>query len=128
MTAKECRVAQMGADAKPHSEGCRELIRQAIMNDDVGQQRLLAAKSARLVGRRTTVCGNERVEAAQEGPDDAMNRSACCEQRERSGREESCCDVIASRKRGSEEEVGPPDDPRISRRLMSHRWASAKWQ
>ena len=39
-----CRVAQVGAEAKPHSEGCRERIRQAMMNDDVGQQRLRAAE------------------------------------------------------------------------------------
>ena len=39
-----CRVAQVGAEAKPHSEGCRERIRQAMMNDDEGQQRLRAAE------------------------------------------------------------------------------------
>ena len=37
-------MAQMGAEAKPHSEGCRERIRQAMMNDEVGQQRLHAAE------------------------------------------------------------------------------------
>ena len=55
-----CHVGRVGAEAKPHSEGCRERIRQAMMNDDVGQQRLRAAGAARLVGRRTTVCGNEK--------------------------------------------------------------------
>ena len=39
-----CRVAQVGAEAKPHSEGYRERIRQAMMNDDVGQQRVRAAE------------------------------------------------------------------------------------
>ena len=34
----------MGVEAKPHSEGCRERIRQAMMNDDVGQPRLRAAE------------------------------------------------------------------------------------
>ena len=29
---------------KPHSEGCRERIRQAMLNDDVGQQKLHAAE------------------------------------------------------------------------------------
>ena len=32
-----CRVAQSGAEVKAHSEGCRERIRKAMMNDDVGQ-------------------------------------------------------------------------------------------
>ena len=39
-----CRVAQVGAEAKPHREGCRERVRQAMMNDDVGQQRLRAVE------------------------------------------------------------------------------------
>ena len=59
-----CRVAQVGAAAKPHSEGCREHIRQAMMNDDVGQQRLRAAE------QRVSSAGEEqsvatRVEAAR---------------------------------------------------------------
>ena len=33
----------MGAEAKPHSGGCRERTIHAVMNDDVGQQRLHAA-------------------------------------------------------------------------------------
>ena len=37
-------MAQVGAEAKPQSEGYRERIRQAMMNDDVGQQRLRAAE------------------------------------------------------------------------------------
>ena len=37
-------MAQVGAEAKPHSEGCRERIRQAMLNDDVGQQKLHAAE------------------------------------------------------------------------------------
>ena len=39
-----CPLAQLGAEAKPHSEGCRERIRQAMMKDDVDQQRLRAAE------------------------------------------------------------------------------------
>ena len=31
-----CNAAQLGTEAKPHSEGCRERIRRATMNDDVG--------------------------------------------------------------------------------------------
>ena len=37
-------VAQLGAEAKPHCEGCRERIKQAMMNDDVGQKRLHAVE------------------------------------------------------------------------------------
>ena len=68
-----CRVAQVGAEATLHSEGCRERIRQAMMNDDVGQQRLRAAE------QRGSSAGEQpsatRVEAAQEGPDEAMNQA-----------------------------------------------------
>ena len=60
-----CRVAQVGAEAKPHSEGCRERIRQAMMNDDVGQQRLRAAEQrGSSAGEQPSVA--TRVEAAQE--------------------------------------------------------------
>ena len=84
-----CRVAQVGAEAKPHSEGCRERIRQAMMNDDVGQQRLHAAEQrGSSAGEQPSVA--TRVEAAQEGPEQIMNqasaasseREACSEQRE----------------------------------------------
>ena len=74
-----CRMAQMGAEAKPHSEGCRE----RIMNEKVGQQRLYAAE------QRVSPAGEQqpvatRVEAAQEGPDEAMNQApACCDKREK---------------------------------------------
>ena len=62
-----CRVAQVGAEAKPHSEGCRERIRQAMVNDDVGQQRLRAAqKRVSSAAEQPSVA--TRVEAAQEGP------------------------------------------------------------
>ena len=85
-----CRLAQVGAEAKPHSAGCRGRIRQAMMTDDVCQQRLRAAeKRVSSAGEQPSVA--TRVEAAQETPDEAMNqasaakqrkRSACCEQRE----------------------------------------------
>ena len=39
-----CLVAQLGAEAKPHREARRERIRQAMMSDNVGQQRLHAAE------------------------------------------------------------------------------------
>ena len=42
-----CNAAQLGAEAKPHSEGCRERIRQAMVNDDMGQQRLQEAEQRR---------------------------------------------------------------------------------
>ena len=120
-----CRVAQVGAEAKPDSEGCRERIRQAMMNDDVGQQRLRAAEQrGSSAGEHPSVA--TRVEAAQEGPDEAMNQtSAASSAREasvassarnvrprtaESGRME---DVVPSRKRGSEE-MGSPDDPNLT--------------
>ena len=122
MTAKGAGVARVGAEAKPHSEGCRERIRQAIMNEDVGQQRLRAAEQrVSSAGEQPSVA--TRVEVAQEGPDEAMDQApAASNAREasvassaknvrprtaESGRME---DVVPSRKRGSEE-VGLPDDP-----------------
>ena len=119
-----CRVAQEGAESKPHSEGCRERIRQAMMNDDVAQQRLRAAEQrGSSAGEQPSVA--TRVEAAQ-GPDEAMNQAlAASSAREatvassarnvrprtaESGRME---DVVPSRKRGSEE-MGPPDDPNLT--------------
>ena len=118
-------MAQVGAEAKPHSEGCRERIRQAMMNDDAGQQRLRAAEQrGSSAGRQPSVA--TRVEAAQEGPDEAMNQVlAASSAREasvagsardvrprtaESGRME---DVVPSRKRGSEG-MGPPDDPNLT--------------
>ena len=44
MTVRAVTVAQLGCVAKPHSEGCRERNRQAMTNDDAGQQRLHAAE------------------------------------------------------------------------------------
>ena len=60
-----CRVAQVGAEAKPHSEGCRERIRQAMMNDDVGQQRLHAAEH-RVSSAAEQPSVATRVEAAKD--------------------------------------------------------------
>ena len=67
-------MAQLGAEAKPHSEGCRERIRQAMMNDEVDQQGLHAAE------QRVSPAGEQqfvatRDEAAQEGPDEAMRKA-----------------------------------------------------
>ena len=42
-----CNAAQLGAEAKAHSEGCRERIRQGMMNDGMGQQRLHEAVQRR---------------------------------------------------------------------------------
>ena len=65
-----CNAAQLGTKAKPHSEGFRERIRQAMMNDDMGQQRLQEAEQRRAAteGHLTS----PRVEAAQEGQDVEM--------------------------------------------------------
>ena len=101
-------------------EGCRERIRQAMMNEDVGQQRLRAAEQrVSSAGEQPSVA--TRVEAAQ-----AMNQAlAASSAREapvassarnvrprtaESGRME---DAVSSRKQGSEE-VGPPDDPNLT--------------
>ena len=32
-----CNAAQLGAEAKPHSEGCWERVRQAVISFDMGQ-------------------------------------------------------------------------------------------
>ena len=50
-----CNAAQLGAEAKPHGEGCGERIRQAMMNDDMGQQRLQEAEQRRCSDRRAGV-------------------------------------------------------------------------
>ena len=33
-----CHAAQLGTEAKPDSEGCRERMRQAMMNDDMASR------------------------------------------------------------------------------------------
>ena len=111
-----CRVAQVGAEAKPHSEGCRERIRQAMMNENVGQQRLRAAeqRGSSAVEQPSVAT---RVDAAQEGPDEAMNQvsaaSSARNVRPRTAESGRMEDVGPSRKRGSEE-MGPPDDPNLT--------------
>ena len=69
-----CRMAQVAAGAKSHSEVCCERIRQVMMKDDVGQQRLHAAE------QRVSPAGELqsvaiRVEAAQDGPGEAMRQA-----------------------------------------------------
>ena len=109
-----CRVAQLGAEAKPHIEGCRDRIRQAMMNDESGPA--------------------TRVEVAQECQDEAMSQAPVASSaREASGasgarnvkprvgasQEDSTGvssrmeDVLPSRKRGSEE-MRPSDDPNLT--------------
>ena len=39
--------AQFGAEAKPHSEGCQERIRQAMVNDEMSQQKQQEMKQRR---------------------------------------------------------------------------------
>ena len=68
------RCGAREARAKPHSGGCRERIRQAMMNDDVGQQRLhMAEQRVSPAGGQLSV--PRRVEAAQVGPDGAMRQA-----------------------------------------------------
>ena len=59
-----CHVAQLGAEAKPHSGRCRERITQAVMSDDVGQQRLRTAEQ-RLPPVRGQRASATRVEVAR---------------------------------------------------------------
>ena len=133
-----CRVAQMGAEAKPHSEGCRERIGQAMMNDDVGQQRLRAAEQrGSSAGEQPSVA--TRVEAVQEGPDEAMNQALAAAAQEKrllraargtSGPEwQRAAEWRTLCRRESEDRLRwVRQTTRISRQLTSHRWASAKWQ
>ena len=76
-----CHMAQLGAEAKPQSEGCREGIGHA--NDELcsGPAEVVCGGAASLAGEQQSVA--TRVEAAQEGPDEAMRQDACCEQREK---------------------------------------------
>ena len=112
-----CRVAQVGAEAKPHSEGCRERIRQAIRNDDVGQQRLRAAE------QRGSSAGEQPSLATRVEATVASSARNVRPRTAESGRTE---DVVPSRKQGSEE-MGPPDDPNLTPADESQ-MASAKWQ
>ena len=48
-------AAQLGAEAKPHSEGCRERVRQALMNCDMGQQEVAGGGAASCNDRRAGV-------------------------------------------------------------------------
>ena len=73
-------AARWGTEAKPHSEGCRERIRQAMRNDDMGQQRLQEA------GQRRATTGGQvsdapGVDVAQEGQDvtHAAGNAESCE-------------------------------------------------
>ena len=97
-------------------EGCRERIRQAMMNGDVGQQRLRAAEQrVSSAGEQPSVA--TRVEAAQEGPDEAMSQALAASSarnvRPRTAESGRVEDLVPSRKRGSEE-VGLPDDPNLT--------------
>ena len=110
-------MAQVDAGAKSHSEVCCERIRQVMMNDDVGQQRLHAAEQrVSPAGELQSVA--TRVEAAQDGPGEAMRQAPAASSArnvkprvevslEDSTRVSSRLqDGSPSRKRGSEE-VGP---------------------
>ena len=106
----------MGVETKPHSEGCRERIRQAMMNDDVGQQRLRAAEK-RVSSAGEQPCAATRVEAALESPDEALNQgtavSSARNVRPRTAESGRTEDVVSSRKRGSEE-VGQLHNPNLT--------------
>ena len=101
------RDAESGAEAKLHSEGCCERSRQAMLNDDVGQQWLHATEQ-RLAPTGGQQASARRVEVAQEGQDEEMTEAAAS----------SAWRVDVSSSRGSEK-VGAPG---------GRRWASARWQ
>ena len=86
------------------------------MNDDVGQQRLHAAQQ-RVSPAEEQSSVAARVEAAQEGPDEAMRQALAASRarnvRPRTAESSRMEDVVPSRRRGSEE-VGPPDDPSLT--------------
>ena len=109
-----CRVAKVGAEAKLHSEGCRERIKQAMMNDDVGQARRLEQPSVAT-----------RVEAAQEVRDKAMNQALVVLRAARgtSDPERQRASKWRTLYRRESEDLNRTT--RIARQLMSHRWASA---
>ena len=103
-------VAQVGAEAKPLSEGCRERIRKAMMLDDVGQQRLRAAEQrGSSAGEQPSVA--TKVEAAWEGRERLLRSARNV--RPRTAESARMEDVVPSRKRGSEW-MGPPDDPNLT--------------
>ena len=124
------RLAQVGAEAKPHSEGCR-----AHQTSDDERRRGPAAcgGAASLAGRRTTVCGNK----SRSGPDEAMRHApAASSAREASvaekrltqkGREQPNGGRCTLETRGSEE-VGLRDDPGLTPVDESQMEASARWQ
>ena len=90
----------------------RNRIRHAMMNDNVGQQKLHAAEQRfSPAGEQPSV--GTRVEAAHEGPDQAKRQalaaSSASNVRPRTAERSRMEDVVPSRKRGSEG-VGPPDD------------------
>ena len=120
------------------SEVCRERSRQAMMNDDVGQQRLHAAEQrGSSAGEQPSVA--TRVEAAQEGPEQIMNQASAASSAREAPVASSARNVKTQK--GKERPNGgrcrrEREDlkrlvcwtTRISRQLTSHRWASAKRQ
>ena len=116
MTAKGAVWRKLALKRKPQSEGCGERIRQAMMNDDVGQQRLRAGEQqGSSAGEQPSVA--TRVEAAQQGPGEGMNQAPVASNarnvRPRTAESGWMEDVVPSRKRGLEE-MGPPDDPNLT--------------
>ena len=111
------------AEAKPHSEGCRERIRQATMNDEVDQQRLHAAEQrvASVGGQQAVATG---VEAGQESQDEENDRSACSKQGE--ARQTQSEWRTLHRREHEDQKRCVRRTTRVSRQLTSRRWASAK--
>ena len=79
-----CRVAASGDEVtRPHGKECRERIRVAVMCDDAGQQRLLAAEerlapaasAARAEAALEGQASPAMVELAQESRDEEMNEA-----------------------------------------------------
>ena len=106
-------VAQLDAEAKPRSEGCRERIRQAMMGNDVGQRRLHAAEQ-RLAPAGGQQASATRVEVAQdEEMTETLAASSAGRVRPRSAEMSSRMeDDLPWRKRGSVER-GACEDPML---------------
>ena len=68
-----CNAAQVDAEVKLHSEGCQERIRQALMSDDMGQQKLHERKQRRAV-TGGQVSSAPRVETSQGSQDVKVTR------------------------------------------------------
>ena len=108
-----CNAAQLGHEAYPNREGCQERIRQAMMDDDMGQQRLQEAEQ-RLATRGGQLAFALREEAAQEGKEvgmTAMHSAGNTESsKSQSAETSSRMEDVSGRGNVERRGMGPPDD------------------